>query len=55
MADRLKNIVRFTGLAVGVPEAQLHNLNIDGVALRPDYYTKLCRVWPKESGCRLLK
>lgn len=36
MANQLKNIVRFTGLVLGVPVATAHNLNIDGTAILPD-------------------
>lgn len=36
VATRLKNIVRFTGLAVGVPAQLPHNLNLSGVPLIPD-------------------
>ncbi len=36
MATQLKNIVRFTGLAVGVPTSLPHSLNINGIAQFPD-------------------
>jgi len=36
MATRLKNILTFTGLTVGIPVALPHLLNIDGIAIVPD-------------------
>lgn len=39
MADQLFNIVQFAGLAVGVPTALPHNLNIGGVGQIPDKVT----------------
>jgi len=35
MATILKNIVRFTGLAIGVPVALPHRLNVNGIAVAP--------------------
>jgi len=38
MADQLRNILQFTGLVVGVPSVQSHNLVVQGVAVAPDEY-----------------
>jgi hypothetical protein len=37
MSNQIVNIVRFTGLVVGVPVVQVHNLQQDGRGLVPDF------------------